>query len=461
VMALGALLVLAIPVVDEPVLERVVSWNPGPRANPLVAAIVLFGLPSIVFAGVTPIAIRLLARSVSNVGRVAGRLFALSTAGSIAGTFATAFFLIPEFGTDQLLALSAATLFAGVALVALVERMPVAIALGIVAAAGAAYVSTEVSPERGARLEGAAAKNWSPVYYRDEGPGGGVQDTTGFEVVFQKDTQYHRLAVTDQGDSRFLRFDNSFQSGMYKERPFATRFAYSDYFQLALAYNPDAERMLLIGLGGASAPKRMWRDFPDLRIHTVEIDPVVRDVAYEYFEMPRSPRLTVDVADGRQWLARNDEKWDVIAIDAYFSDAIPFHLTTAEFMELVSSRLAPGGVVISNVIGSVAGSGSQLFRAFYKTYRQTFPTVLVHPVVERGEDPAADLLRNIIVVAGDFPSPTREFLRERWDESRREHPSSPFLGNAIRHRYDRQIPTRDVPTLTDDYAPLDALLPIQ
>ena len=461
VMALGALLVLAIPVIDEPVLERVVGWNPGPRANPLVAAILLFGLPSIVFAAVTPIAIRLLARSVANLGRVAGRLFAISTAGSIAGTFATAFFLIPEFGTDQLLALAGATLFAGIALVAIVERMPIAIVLGVLAAAGAVYVSTEVSPERGARLEGAAAKNWSPVYRLREESGAGVQDTSGFDVVFQKDTQYHRLAVMDDQESRFLRFDNSFQSGMYKDRPFATRFAYSEYFHLGRAYNRDATRMLLIGLGGASAPKRLWRDFPDLRIHAVELDPVVRDVAYDYFEMPRSPRLTVDVADGRQWLAANDEKWDVIAIDAYFSDSIPFHLTTAEFTDLVSTRLAPGGVVVSNVIGSIAGSGSQLFRAFYKTYRQTFPTVLVHPVVERGDDPRPDLVRNIIVVAGDFAAPTRESLRDRWDEIRRERPSVPQLGNAIRYRYEKLVPTADVPTLTDDYAPTDALLPIQ
>ena len=461
VMGAGALLVLAIPVVDEPVLEWVVDWNPGPRLNPLIAATLLFGLPSIVFAGVTPIAIRLLARSVASVGRVAGRLFAISTAGSIAGTFATAFFLIPEFGTDQLLALSATAMFAGVALVAFVERIPLAIALGVVAAAGAAYVSSEVSPDRGARLEGAATRNWSPVYRLPEEDDRGVQEAQGFDVVFQKDTQYHRLAVMDDDDSRFLRFDNSFQSGMYRGRPYATRFAYADYFHLGLAYNPDAKRVLFIGLGGGSAPKRLWRDFPALDLHVVELDPVVRDVAYRYFELPRSPRLRVDVEDGRRWLVRNDEKWDVIAIDAYYADSIPFHLTTAEFMDLVRSRLAPGGVVVSNVIGQIAGNGSQLFRAFYRTYRQAFPTVLVHPVVERGEDPRADLLRNVIVVATEGAAPNKQFLRQRWDEIRRDHPSSPFLGNAIRYRYDNFIPTRDVPAFTDDYAPTDSLLVIQ
>ncbi|MBA3348166.1 MAG: fused MFS/spermidine synthase, partial [Actinobacteria bacterium] len=107
VLALAALLVLAIPFVDGWLLERVVSWNPGPRLNPVVATIAIFGLPSIVLGTVSPIAVKLLARSLERLGRTAGRLFAISTAGSIAGTFATAFWLIPELGTDQLLAAGA------------------------------------------------------------------------------------------------------------------------------------------------------------------------------------------------------------------------------------------------------------------------------------------------------------------------------------------------------------------
>ena len=462
VMGIAALLVLAIPIVDDRVLEAVVNWNPGPRLNPLIAAIALFGPPSIVMAAVTPIAIRLVASTVASLGRTSGRLFAISTAGSIAGTFATAFFLIPEFGTDQLLGLAATALLAGIVVVALVERMVVAALLAAVAVAGAGYVSTQVSPERGARLEGAAAENWSPVYRSAAGAVGGVASHEGFDVLFSKDTQYHRLAVVEDQDSRFLRFDNSFQSGMYIDRPFATRYLYSDFFNLGLAYNPDARNMLFIGVGGGSALKRLWRDFPDLELQAVEIDPVVVDVAYRYFDMPRSPRLKVAVEDGRRWLARNDEqKWDVISIDAYFSDSIPFHLTTHEFMELVRSRLAPGGVVVANVIGSIAGSSSQLFRSFYKTYRASFPTVLVHPVVSPGERADPELLRNVIMVATEQPAPAKPFLAQRWREIRAERPGAPDLAKAISGRYDARIPTDDVPTLTDDYAPTDSLIVIQ
>ncbi len=121
--ALGALLVLAIPVVDEWVLEQVVSWDPGPRLDPLVAAIALFGPMSVVLASVSPIAVRLAARSIDRLGRTAGRLFSISTAGSIAGTFATAFWLVPEYGTDQVLAVGAVVLLAAAAVVALVEGL--------------------------------------------------------------------------------------------------------------------------------------------------------------------------------------------------------------------------------------------------------------------------------------------------------------------------------------------------
>ena len=105
-------------------------------------------------------------------------------------------------------------------------------------------------------------------------------------------------------------------------------------------------------------------------------------------------------------------------VDAYYSDSIPFHLTTVEFLDLVRSRLTPGGVVVSNMIGSIRGPASQLFRSFYRTYRSVFPTVLVHPVVLQGE-PKDDALRNLMLVATDGAAPTKDFLVQRWREIRR------------------------------------------
>jgi spermidine synthase len=456
VISAAAAAVLAIPAVDGPVLRSVVRWDPGPRADPLLAAVVLFGAPSVLFATVTPIAVRLSARELARMGRTAGRLFAISTAGSIAGTFATAFWLIPSLGTTKLLGLIAATCFATVALVAASIRLlgPTALAVAAVAAAIVAAGALEPS---GGRLAGAEAQNWSPVY-RLRGESAGPRVTQeGFRVRFQKDTQYHRLAVVDDADSRFLRFDSSFQSGMFVGRPYATRFSYTDFFELGFAYRPEARSVLFLGLGGGSAPKRIWRDFPQTHSQVVELDPVVAQVARKWFALPRSPRLDVDVGDARSWLDRHEQRFDLVAVDTFFSDGIPFHLTTREFVERLHSRLQPGGVVLVNVIGALRGDDSKLLRSLYRTYREVFPTVLLHPVWSRNGR-RADEVRNVMLVALDGPAPEKSFLLQRWRSVHAAHPRSAGLAAAIAGRWDEPIRIDDVPTLTDDYAPTDALL---
>ena len=456
-MGLGALLVLAIPYVDDRVLQWVVDWDPGARLNPLVAAIVLFGPMSVVLASVTPIAVRISTLDVATLGRTAGRLFAVSTVGSIVGTFATAFVLIPEFGTDQLLAQSAAILLAGTALVAAGRALPVVAVAGLAAGAAAAALSVSLAPEQGGRLTAAAAENYSPVYRLRENDVTGKTNyrAEGFDVVYRKDSAYHRIAVVQDNQVRYLRFDSSFQSAMERRRPFVTPFEYVDYLSLALAYRPETKSMLFVGLGGGSAPKRIWRDFPALKLQVAELDPEVVNVAYKYFALPRSPRLAVEVEDGRRYLQRHERRYDVIVLDAYYSDSIPFHLATQEFMRLVHDRLNPGGVVVANVIGALQGPESKLFRAFYRTYRSVFPSVAVHPVDFQRD---ATAIRNIIVVAANAALPRTDFLQRRWAEQRAKHPRAPDLRRAIALRWERFVPTRDVPVLTDDYAPTDALI---
>jgi spermidine synthase len=465
VLGLAGLTVLAIPFVDEAVLEAVVDVDAGPRLNPLLASVILFGPVSVVMACVTPIAVRLRARSLTRVGRTAGRLFSVSTAGSIAGTLATAFFLIPEFGVDQLISLGAAALFAAVLVVALAERRLAAAALAVVATAGAVVAAISLAPEQGGTLSGAAAQNWSPLYRlrgsetvldaRD--PRAAIAQPE-LEVVYSKDTQYHRLSVVEDSDTRYLRFDNSLQSAMYVDDPLRTRFAYTDLFHLSKAYNPEARDILYIGLGAGSSEKRMLADFPEVDLHAVEIDPVVVEVGYDYFAVPRDdPRLEITVGDGRRFLADDDTRWDAIVIDAFFADAIPFHLVTQEFLQLAQTRLNPGGVVVTNAIGAIAGPGSRLFRSIYRTYRTVFPTVLVHPAILTGDD-GDETFRNIILVATEQAAPQRAFLAQRWEEIRREAPTAPDLRQAILDRHDALVPTGDVPVLTDDYAPTDALL---
>ena len=461
VMGLGALGVLAIPVLDGPVLEAIVEWDPGPRLNPLLAAIALFGAPSIILAGVAPIAVRLHAQSLATLGQTAGRLFAISTAGSIAGTFATAFWLIPEFGTDQLLGIAAAALFVTAALFSVAERLVGTAAIAVAGAVLAGGAAVALAPETGGVISEAQARNWSPLYRRAGFLRGQEPPVTaGLRLRYAKDTRYHRLSVADDSTNRYLRFDNSYQSGMPLARPYGTAFEYADFFHLARAYRPGARDILFIGLGGGSSPKRLWRDFPDVQIQAVELDPVVRDVAYRFFELPRDERLKVDVDDGRRWLDDDERRWDAIMIDAFYADAIPFHLFTSEFMELVRSRLNPGGVVITNTIGSITGEQSRLFRSVYRTYRTAFPTVLVHPVKLPGDE-GDDAVRNLMLVATEQAAPDKAFLTERWRQIQADFPRAPDLTKAIRDRRDADVSVAGVPTLTDDYAPTDALLLIE
>ncbi|MBA2383158.1 MAG: fused MFS/spermidine synthase, partial [Actinobacteria bacterium] len=303
-------------------------------------------------------------------------------------------------------------------------------------------------------------RNWSPVYRLRSrpGPAGDPADAqSGYRVLHAKDSRYHRIAVVEDDLSRYLRFDSSFQSAMFTDDPFSTRYAYTDYLQLSLAYRPGARRILFVGLGGGSAPKRMWRDFPSLRLDVVELDQEVVAAAYRFFEVPRDPRLRIDVEDGRRFLVRHDGPWDAIVVDAFYSDSIPFHLATREFLELARSRLRPGGVVVTNIIGTVKGAQSRLFRSMLRTYRAIFPTVAIHPVLEAGDRDLSGI-RNLILVSGEGAAPSKEFLLERWAGIRRRSPGAPDLTAAIRDRYDADVPTNDVPVLTDDYAPTDALL---
>ena len=463
VVGAGAVAVLAIPLLDRPVIEWVLEWDPGPRLDPVLCAVLLFGPMSVLLSAVGPIAVRLQVRALPRVGRTAGRTFAISTAGSIAGTFVTAFWLIPELGIEQLFVFGAAALFATAALVGAAGKLRAVVVAGVVLALVVGGYAVSLGTQHIEPLTATSTQNWSPLFrtrgygYLDARDPRAVLEAEGLDVVFAEDTRYHRLAVVDDADTRYLRFDNSLQSAMYLRDPFRTRYRYTDFFHLGLAYNREAKNVLFIGLGAGSSEKRLWRDFPRLQIEAVELDPVVVDVAYRYFHLPRDPRLRVEVGDGRRYLAGDVRRWDVIVIDAFFADAIPAHLVTQEFLSLARSRLAPGGVVVTNAIGAIAGPGSRLFRSIYKTYRTAFPTVLVHPTILAGDSGDAQY-RNLILVATEKAVPGKQQLADRWAALRRQRPSVPDLERPILDRHDGEIPTADVPVLTDDYAPTDALL---
>jgi spermidine synthase len=244
---------------------------------------------------------------------------------------------------------------------------------------------------------------------------------------------------------------------MFLADPLKPRFAYTSYMDLGFAYDPAAKDALMIGLGGGSVAKQTWGALPRVRLTTVELDPAVRDVAYRYFALPHDPRLSIVIDDGRHYLAQHGQLWDVVILDAFYADAVPFHLTTQEFLQLVHSRLAPGGVVVTNMIGSLAGPNSRLLRSFLRTYHSVFPMVDVYPVKVPGVDCAKEIC-NVIIVAGDGPRPDGAELRANWKQASAGGVHPLELDSAIAARSSRPLPLGDVPTLTDDYAPTDSML---
>jgi len=428
---LAGILTVPIPLVARGVMEQIVLADVGPRAGPLSAATILFFLPTVVMGMVSPFAVRLRARTVATVGNVAGVLYALSTLGSIVGALVAAFVLINAFGVRSIVY--------GLGLVLMVMA-----ALGLLAARRWAVAAAVLVIVAVAASGGTLARA-GPVA----------------PVVFVQDTVYHQISVSDEGRIRYLRLDNYWQSAIDLDEPARTVFRYSDYMHLPLLITPGApdrpRRVAMIGLGGGTVPRRYVQDYPAVQVDVAELDPAVVATARRWFGLPATPRLRVTAQDGRIFLVRTANRYDIILLDAYLIDTIPFHLATREFFELAKSRLSPGGVVGSNIIGALDGPDSRLFRAIYKTFRAVFPTVYVFPV-GYGAFSSPDTLRNIIIVGSREPLLSAEALRARVREWRGRITLEGFEETAAT-LYGAPIRTDDVPFLTDDHAPVDALIP--
>jgi spermidine synthase len=270
---------------------------------------------------------------------------------------------------------------------------------------------------------------------------------------------YHRITISDEGSIRYLKLDNYWQSALDRDRPTRTVFAYADYMHLPLVFIPEPKHALLIGLGGGTVPARYVADYPSVIMDVAEIDPRVVETARRFFGVSESARLRVTARDGRLHLRLATAPHDLILTDAYLIDTIPFHLATREFFELARARLAPGGLVASNIIGALDGPSSRLFRAIYKTIRQVYRTVYVFPV-DFGQYGSVQALRNIIVVATDAPPLSAHEIQRRAQAlvDRRVVTVDRFSA-AAGDLYTAPIRTDDVPVLTDDFAPIDALIP--
>lgn len=261
------------------------------------------------------------------------------------------------------------------------------------------------------------------------------------------DTAFHRLRITDNDGVRLLRFERNRQSSMYLDDPFETDFEYPGYLHLPLAIRPEAHRTLIVGLGGGSVVKRMWRDYPWMHIDTVEIDQGVVDVARTYFALPEDERINVYVSDGRNFLATCDDPYDIIIVDAFDDDRMPRDLTTEEFLRDVRDHLEPNGVIAYNCIGAVYGPRSKPFRSLYRTAANIWRHLWVFPIGI--SDDVSDKTRNIILIATDAKLSTDELL-DRIATRVEGLVTVPKFERFGEDLYRQRIRSGDVPLIVDE-----------
>jgi spermidine synthase len=222
------------------------------------------------------------------------------------------------------------------------------------------------------------------------------------------DSPFHRLRVTDNGAWRLLKFERNHQSSMALDNPFETDIEYVNYLHLALAVVPAPRSALLIGLGGGSLAKRMWRDYPSLEIDAVEIDEQVVKIAREFFALPQDERIRIFIDDGRAFLGYCAEQYDLIVVDAFDDDHVPRQLLTEEFLLACRDHLSVEGAVAYNLIGAVAGSHSKPFRSFYRTVTNVWRNAWVFPI--GAADGVTDSTRNMILLASNADLSEGELL---------------------------------------------------
>lgn len=420
-------LIFLLPFIYPRVNHWIASVDFGIRLNPLIASIIFFLLPSIFLGAVSPYAIRLSATALSTVGSTAGTLYALSTCGSIFGTLLTAFYLIPLIGVSKIIHSLGATL----TLLSLISLSLVRLRLGQRMAALVFLLLISGLP---------ASFAWARV-----------------KSLFEKESLYHRIRVEEDDEARYLYFDRTLQSAMNLNDPTALRLLYSQYASLGLAFRPDAQKVLLIGLGGGSIPKKYQKEFPSLAIDVAEIDPEVIEVAKRFFSFRDGKNLRVHAGDGRLFLTRTPQRYDLILLDAYYADAIPFHLTTREFFQTAERRLTPNGVLVANIIGAAAGPGSKLVRSFAKTLRETFPQIYVF-LARRAHGASPETSQNVIFIASKEAKRLgiREIVKRASSLNRDLFPNP--IEDIATSYYETKMMDHDVPVLTDDYAPTDSLL---
>lgn len=418
IIAWAAFSVGLVPFAARPVLllasRGFAVWNAGMLGGSFAAVLVLFSLPVTLLGCVSPFAIRLAVSDVATSGGVAGRIYAISTAGSFLGTFLPALVTVPNIGTRNTFLLFSLALLA-VAFTGLGRRglryywMP--IVLGVLAALLRGQV---VKPLAGA--------------------------------VYETESAYNYIQVVERNGARYLLLnEGQGVHSVYDPNTLRTSGTW-DYFLIAPYFNPppfEPERVrhvAIVGLAAGTIAQQYTAVYGPLPIDGIEIDPKIVLVGRDYFAM-NEPNLNVIVGDGRYALAHSTQRYDVIGVDAYRLPYIPWHLTTREFFAQAQAHLTESGVLVVNV--GRTEDDYRMVEAMVATLQTVFPSVHVINVPNTF---------NAIVVATVQPT-TPDNLRANLPLLKH-----PLLRDVAAEALGNLRPTQPGPIVfTDDRAPVEQL----
>ena len=417
----AALLTAAIPLVSRPILSVAQSGfaqvSVGLVLGSLISVIVLFAAPVILLGMVSPFVIRLRIRQLETAGNAAGAVYALSTLGSIVGTFLPVFWLIPTYGTRP-------TIFV------------LAFLLGAISTAGLyepgrrrLYLLIPVVIVAMALLSGGAIR----------GAAYGVR-------VYETESAYNYIQVVRSGtETQLLLDEGTAVHSIYDPTSLYTH-GYWDDALLAPYFGSGRppSRVALVGLAGGTVARQFTAIDGPIPIDGVEIDPKIVDVGRRYFAMTE-PNLNVVVADGRYWMATQAGHYDVILVDAYRQPYIPFYLTTREFFESAKAHLAPGGVLAINV--GRTPTDNRLVDALSGTLNAVFPNVFV--IDSNGR------FTNSVIYATSSLVTVDQFIARASAETNPK--LQPIAAEALQTGGVRRVGPNGI-VFTDDLAPVERLI---
>ncbi len=446
----GGFLSALIPLVSRPVLtlaaRAVVGAEAGLVLGSFISVLVLFSIPVTLLGCVSPFAIRLAVTDVATTGKVAGRISAISTIGSLLGTFLPVLALFPAVGTFRTFLIFAAILY-GVGFVGLWRERRIA-ALKLV------WMPILIGGLSFIVLNGPLRQPNKTVMQTVGADGKITRTVTTNTLLYEDESAYNYIQVQEDAyGNRYLYLNEG--QGIHSQWN-ATQIAYGrtwDFFLTAPYFNAppfrpaDVQSLAIIGLAGGTIARQYIAAYGNLPIDGIEIDPAIIEAGARFFDMnaEKMPSLTVYAQDGRYALNRLDKRYTVIGIDAYRPPYIPWHLTTVEFFGQVRAHLTDDGVVAINV--GRTDTDRRLIDAMTATLLQVFPSVHAMDV---------PYSFNTILVATVQPTTDQNFR----DNLALLPPNAPnILTGALTLGVASLVPVRASDMVfTDDKAPVDSLV---